>query len=108
MKITLRADGAIVTGRVLAADGAAIPDASVLLVPKGSGKHLVVQSDQTGVYRFAIGVQPGEYRLVAASDLPGWQQQDAATAARLAANGMELKLGPRESRTVDLKIPATR
>jgi hypothetical protein len=108
LKITLGADGATVTGRVLAADGAAIPDASVLLVPKGSGKHLVAQSDQTGVYQFAVGVQPGEYRLVAASDLPGWQQQDAATATRLAASGMELKLGPRESRTVDLKIPAAR
>jgi hypothetical protein len=108
LKITLGADGASVTGRVLAADGAAIPDASVLLIPRGSGKHLVAHSDQRGVYQFAVGVQPGEYRLVAAPDLPGWQQQDAATAARLAANGMELKLGSRESRTVDLKIPAAR
>ena len=108
VQITLGADGATVTGRVLAADGAAIPDASVFLVPKQSGQHLVAQSDQTGVYQFALGVQPGEYRLVAASDLPGWQQQDAATVARLAANGTELKLGPRESRAVDLKIPATR
>jgi hypothetical protein len=107
-KITLGADGASVTGRVLAADGAAIPDASVLLVPRGSGKHLVAQSDQTGVYQFAVGVQPGDYRLVAAPDLPGWQQQDSATVARLATSGMELKLGSRESRTVDLKIPATR
>jgi hypothetical protein len=108
LKITLGADGATVTGRVLAADGAAIPDASVLLVPRGSGNHLVAQSDQTGVYQFAVEVQSGEYRLVAASDLPRWQRQDAATVARLAANGMELKLGPRESRTVDLKITSIR
>ncbi len=108
LKITLGADGATVTGRVLAADGGAIPDTPVLLVPKGSGKHLVGRSDQAGVYQFSFGVLPGEYRVVAAPDLPGWQQQDSATAARSAANGTEVKLGSRESRTVDLKIPSIR
>lgn len=108
LKITLGADGAIVTGRVLAADGAAIPDASVLLVPQGSGQHLVAQSDQTGAYQFATGVPPGKYRVVAASDSMGWQLQDTATATRLAANGTELELGPRGSRTVDLKILSIR
>ena len=108
LKITLGADGATVTGRVLAADGAAFPDASVFLVPEGSGQHLVAQSDQTGAYQFATGVRPGKYRVVAASDLMGWQLQDTATATRLAANGTEMELGPRGSRTVDLKIPSTR
>jgi hypothetical protein len=92
----------------LAEDGVAIPDASVFLLAKDSGQHLVVQSDQTGAYRFTSRVQPGEYRLVAASDLAGWQRQDPATAARLAANGTELKVGPRESRAVDLKIQSIR
>jgi hypothetical protein len=88
----------------LAADDAAIPDASVFLVPKGAGQPLVVQSDQAGTYQFSSGVQPGEYRLVAAPDLTEWQQQDTATVARLAASGMELQLGSRESRAVDLRI----
>lgn len=108
VQITLGGDGPVVTGRVLAADDAAIPDASVLLVPKGPGQPRVVQSDQTGTYQFTSGVQPGEYRLVAAADLMAWQRQDTATATRLAANGMELKLGPRESRAVDLRIQANR
>jgi hypothetical protein len=108
VQITLGADGSTVSGRVLAADGAAIPDASVLLVPKQPGPHLVSQSDQTGAYQFAAGVRPGEYRLVAASDLLAWQRQDEATAARLAADGLKLELGPRESRTVDLKIQSAR
>ena len=108
LRITLGADGPSVAGRVLAADDAAIPDAPVLLVPQGSGQHLVAQSDQTGAYRFATGVRPGKYRVVAASDLMGWQLQDTATATRLAANGTELELGPRESRTVDLKIQSSR
>lgn len=108
LRITLGADGPALTGRVLAADGAAIPDAPVLLIPQESGQHLEAQSDQTGAYRFATGVRPGKYRVVAAPDLVEWQLQDTATATRLAANGTELELGPRESRTVDLKIQSSR
>ncbi|MGA3015747.1 MAG: carboxypeptidase-like regulatory domain-containing protein [Bryobacteraceae bacterium] len=108
LQITLGADGPAVSGRVLATDDSAIPDATVLLVPKGSGKPLVGQSDQTGTYRFTSGVQPGEYRLVAASDLMEWQRQDAATVTRLAANGVDLSLGPKESRTLDLKVQPPR
>ena len=104
LEITLGADGPVVSGRVLAADDSAIPDASVFLIPKGSGKPLLRQSDQTGTYQFAAGVQPGEYRLVAASDLLEWQRQDTATVTRLATNGTELTLGPRESRAIDLRI----
>jgi hypothetical protein len=104
LQITLGADGPVVSGRVLAADDSVIPDASVFLVPKGSGKPLVRQSDQTGTYQFTSAVQPGEYRLVAASDLLEWQRQDTATVTRLATNGTELTLGPRESRAIDLRI----
>jgi hypothetical protein len=108
LQITLGADGPALSGRVLAADDSAIPDASVFLVPKGSEKPLVRQSDQAGAYQFTSGVPPGEYRLVAASDLMEWQRQDAATVTHLAASGVDLTLGPRESRTVDLRIQATR
>jgi hypothetical protein len=104
VQITLGNDGPVVAGRVLTDDGAAVPDASVLLVPEGTGVHLTAQSDQTGAYRFTSRISPGEYRLVAVSDLSEWKRQDAATAATLAANGVELQLGPRESRSVDLKI----
>jgi hypothetical protein len=108
LQVKLGTDGCQLMGRVLAGDDSAIPDASVFLVPKEPGSHYVVQSDQTGTYRFAASVPPGSYRLVAAQHLMGWQRTDAATAARLAASGTELKLGPRESRTVDLKITAAR
>jgi hypothetical protein len=104
VEIKLGADGAVVGGRVLTADDVAILDASVILVPKGPGRPLVAHSDQAGTYLFAYGVQPGEYRLVAASGLTEWQEQDNATIALLAAGGTELRLGPRESRTVDLRV----
>jgi hypothetical protein len=108
LRITLGADGPSVTGKVLTADGAAIPDAPILLIPQESGQHLVAKSDQTGAYRFSTEVRPGKYRVVAVSDLMEWQLQDTATATRRAANGTELELGPRQARTVDLKIQSGR
>jgi hypothetical protein len=89
VQITLGADGGVVTGRVLTAGGAAVPDASVVLALKDSDQLLTTHSDQTGAYRFTSGVRSGEYRLSIAG-----------------GTGMELKLGPRESRTVDLKTGA--
>jgi len=108
LRITLGTDGPSVTGKVLTADGAAIPDAPILLIPQESGQHLVAKSDQTGAYRFSTEVRPGKYRVVAVSDSMEWQLQDTATATRLAANGTELELGPRQARTVDLKIQSAR
>jgi hypothetical protein len=108
VRITLGADGPVVRGRVLAADDAEIPDASVLLLPGRSGQPLVIQADQTGTYQFTSGVPPGEYRIAAVPDLLEWQRQDAATVARLAADGKEITLGPRESRTIDLRVKAGR
>jgi hypothetical protein len=108
LQVKLGSDGCQLTGRVLGADGSAVAEASVFLVPKEPGSHHVVQSDQTGAYRFATGVPPGSYSLVAAQHLMRWQRQDEATVARLASNGMKLELGPRESRVVDLRIQAAR
>ncbi len=104
LQITLGADGAVVNGRVLTEDDAAVPDASVVLIPNGSGALQVVQADQAGTYQFPSGVEPAEYRLAAVHNLTEWQRQDPATIARLAANGLECKLGPRESRTIGLRV----
>jgi hypothetical protein len=104
LEVKLGSDGCELTGRVLAEDGAGVPDASVFLVPEDPGSHYVVQTDQTGAYRFAPGIRPGEYRLVAAQDVREWQRTDAGTAARLAEHGRELRLNPRESRIMDVKV----
>jgi hypothetical protein len=104
LQIELAADGASVSGRVLTEDGAAIADAFVFLVSKSSGHFLAAQSDQAGGFLFATGVQPGEYRLAASANLTSWQRQDAATVARIAANGSEIRLGARESRAVDVTL----
>jgi len=107
LQITLGADGAVVSGRVLTADDAVVPDASVVLIPNGSGALQVVQADQKGTYQFPSGVEPAEYRLAAAPNLTEWQRQDPAIVARLAAGGVECKLGPRESRTIDLRVQSS-
>jgi hypothetical protein len=86
IRVTVAADGAVLTGRVLTADGAAVPDAQVFLASKDSSARLTSQSDQTGAYQFTSGVRPGEYRL----STPGRADVD-------------LKLGPRETRTVNLQ-----
>jgi len=108
LQITLGSDGATVTGRVLAADDAAVPDATVLLIPSDGGQPLMVQSDQAGAYRFNAGVRPGEYKLAAATDRVGSGAPDPVIAARIAANGIQLTLGPRESRTVDARVQSSR
>ncbi len=105
LQITLGSDPCGLTGRVLAEDGAAIPDATVLLVPEDSGIHHSVQSDQAGAYTFGATIPPGSYKLVAERDLLMWQRTDAATAARLAMHGRELDLRPGEYRTIDVKLP---
>jgi hypothetical protein len=89
---------------VHSSDGAVVPDATVFLVPRQSGQPLTVQSDQTGTYRFRTGVAPGDYRVIAATDVSEVQQQDSAFVTRFAAQGVEVTLGPRDSRTLDLKI----
>jgi hypothetical protein len=104
LRIEVGADGSTVSGRVLAEDGAAIPDASVFLVSKDSARVLSAQSDQTGAFQFAVGVPPGEYLLAASNNLSSWQRQDEAIVTRLAANGTQLTMSSHESRTVDVKL----
>jgi hypothetical protein len=108
LKVALATDGAIVSGRVMAADDTTIPDAAVVLLPRSSGRPLVVHSDQMGFYRFVAGVAPGEYRLAASSFLMEGQEQDAAAIARIAADGTALQLNARESKTVDLRLQQAR
>lgn len=104
LRVVLATDRAAVSGRVMTDDKTPIPDPAVILLRQGSGRPLVVHSDQTGSYRFVAGVEPGEYRIAAAADLMEGQKQDSAAIARLAADGAELTLNSRESRTMDLRL----
>ncbi len=104
VQIVLGGDGAAVRGRVLMRDGAGVADATVFLVPKDSGRHLSAQTDQNGSFQIVSGVKPGEYRLAATTALMLSERHDPAMASRLAGCGIAVKLGPREDRSVDLKV----
>jgi hypothetical protein len=108
LQITLGIDGPSVSGQVLAEDGTAIPDASVLLAASEPGRAWAALADQNGVYRFPSGLPPGKYRIAAVENLLESQRLDNTVVARLAASGIELTLGPHESRVVDPKLSVAR
>ncbi len=107
LRIRLGADGATVTGQVVGADQEVISDAVLCLVSKGSGAHQVGYSSQDGSFRFQ-GVKPGKYSLAAMTDAAPSSFIDDATVARVAAQGMDVELGPRESRQMEVKIQKSR
>src|SRR5687768_4837273 len=59
-------DGAI-RGRVVAADGAALPQAAVSLSSASSGTSIAAETDAAGAFTFPK-VTPGEYVLSASRD----------------------------------------
>ena len=107
LRIRLGADGATVTGQVVGADREAISDAVLFLVSKNSGTRQVAYSSQDGSFRFQ-GVRPGKYSLAAMPDAVPSRFVDDATVARVAAQGMDLDLGPRESRHIEIKLTRSR
>lgn len=107
LRIRLGADGATVTGQVIGADQEVISDAVLLLVSKSSGTHQVGYSSQEGSFRFE-SIKPGKYSLAAMPDAAPSIFIDDATVARVAAQGTDVELGPRESRSMDIRIQRSR
>lgn len=108
LQITLGADGGAVRGRVLAEKAEVVPDATVFLIPKGGGTPMVAQSDQNGAYQFASGVPVGEYRLVALSGLYEQERRDPEAATKFSSKAIDVSLGSKASRNVDLKVQSAR
>jgi hypothetical protein len=82
-----------VTG-VVTLDGQPLVDASVTFVPEGEGQPAHAQTDKTGVYHLATGMQagatPGNYKVVVTKDDlppmdPSWTPQQKMD-ARLKAS----------------------
>jgi len=107
LRIKLGADGATVTGQVVGTDKETISDAVLFPVSKNSGARQVAYSSQDGSFRFQ-SVRPGKYRLAAMADAAPSSFIDDATVARVAAQGMDLDLGPRDSRHIEIKLTMRR
>jgi hypothetical protein len=107
LRIKLGADGATVTGQVVGTDKETISDAVLFPVSKNSGARQVAYSSQDGSFRFQ-SVRPGKYRLAAMADAVPSSFIDDATVAQVAAQGMDLDLGPRDSRHIEIKLTMRR
>ena len=104
LRVKIGVDGPVLGGRVLTEDAAPVPDATVVLVPRSGGRPWTAQSDQNGQYRFSVGIAPGDYRIVAVVDLPALRREDTALLTRIAAQGTELTLNPRDAKALDLNL----
>lgn len=106
VEVDLASDGPFLSGRALSNDREPRPvsEATVFLIPKGGIGVQIAQTDQAGAYSFPAGVEPGEYKLVAVADLAETQRWDVNQASRFLSRAAKLTLGPREQKTVDLKV----
>jgi protocatechuate 3,4-dioxygenase beta subunit len=105
LQIVLSMEGATISGRVTAPDGAPMADAAVVLSREDGDRPMVVRTDQSGAYRFLTGLAPGKYKLMASASLMEGQEEDAGALLREAAAGGRIELSARESKIIDLKIP---
>jgi hypothetical protein len=101
-----------VSGRVTADDGAADPDAAVIVFPADSSawsegifttrRVRKVHATSAGVYEMAT-LAPGEYYVAAISREAALNWQDPALLDRLIAGATRVTLGPDNERTVPLR-----
>jgi hypothetical protein len=98
LRILLGTDGPALDGQVLDTHGKPVPDAIVVLVSKpGAGDPSTVQitstqSDQNGAYQFGSGISPGEYQLLALTDLPEERAEDPVLVSRFLPNATTVTL----------------
>ncbi len=81
LNLVFAADGPLVTGYAVDADGQSVHDAIVLLIAKGGSRFVrSTQADQNGFFQFLSGVAAGDYRLAAFADM---ELEDAENPALL-------------------------
>ncbi len=110
LDIELASDGPSISGRVLSTNNTPQPlaDVPVLLL---SDKNEVVQSgssDQSGVYRFASGIAPGNYRLSAVPELAEPTYWTPEMSRQNGAQEVRVRLEAKESKALDLTVQQER
>lgn len=89
LQILLGTDGPALAGQVVDKNGAPVSDAIVVLVSQRGANDpstlqiTSTQTDQTGTYQFAGGISPGEYDLLALTDLPEKDSENPTSISRL-------------------------
>lgn len=100
----LASNSPVLSGRVIAEDRRPVSESTVFLVPHGGDEVRIAQTDQSGAYSFASGIEPGDYKLVAVPDLPESQRRDGKLAARFLSRAADVKLRPQETKVADITL----
>jgi hypothetical protein len=93
-------------GRVQGSIGEAVAGATVVLIPETRGRidrYQTAITDQYGRFTFAE-VPPGTYKAFAWEDVKEGDWFDADVLKRYESQAVELKLDPRATKSLDLKI----
>lgn len=109
LHVVLGADGAAISGSVIAEEGgAAVSGATVVLFPAplpdsiAPGVFRTIDTDQNGEFEFA-SVALGKYRLLAFYDLPHQEAEDPEFVRQWRSKGEEIDIGKRERKSATLK-----
>jgi len=96
----------VISGTTVDKEDQPVQDAIVVLIRKrASDEHAIStqQSDQSGAFKFG-GVAPGDYQLLALTDLFEGEAEDPAFVAAQMSAAVELSADPRSSHAVTLKV----
>lgn len=115
LRILLGTDGPALAGQVLDKDGAPVSDAIVVLASQQSANDpstLQITStttDQNGTYQFAGGIAPGEYQLLALTDLSQENSENPVVISRLLPYATTITLAASSRQQIRLEsVPANR
>lgn len=108
LRVVLGADGAVVSGQAVDQKNQPVPDAIVALMAEGQESGLVQQCDQRGQFKFASGVRPGRYRVIALSGLLAGEEQETDAIKSQLVHAMTVDLAPRQQATLSLTVRAAR
>lgn len=103
--VTVRSDGASISGVVRADDGSELPASiAVVLAPNSTLNQASIQStrtDQAG--RFSLNnIPPGKFNLIAVHGLSPEEVENPLVINRIASQGKEVDLAPHSSQRVEL------
>jgi hypothetical protein len=102
--VEIATGGPALAGRVLSAGNPPQPvsEATVFLLSARRDEVYIAQSDQSGTYAFASGLDPGEYKVAAFLDLHEAQRWDPHAGRKFLSHAATIKLGPNENKPLDL------
>jgi hypothetical protein len=106
LTITLSSDGPVLTGETVDKDRVPVHDATVILVPKDQslGSIVSVRSDRAGGFQFQSGIAPGEYSIVALTNLVDGEDQNPDFVRDQITRATELALDKKETKSLRLVV----